>query len=200
MQAFDPNANGEDQEPSPSSAGDPPIVPDEAKTTQQKFDEIVAQLSDLSTNTADQKTAPPSESEKTADNLSFPTAPWVTGPRIEPPNPQDWADQTERESSWDHPGASPRDWDDDDEILQAIDRFVPGDPGFELSRDPVRNVGWFLTLFGGLALLFAAIFMRPMHPPTMVILAAMFLGGLGLLIWRMPSGRDGHDRDSGAVV
>lgn len=193
MQTSDPSAAPDDQGDSSDSEGTPELVPDRPKTTEEIWDEIVAQLSDLSTKEADDKTAPPQEPEKERQGLSFPTAPWVTGPRIEPisePDSQEYEDDSR--------SSSPRDWSDDDILLNEIDRFIAPDPELELSKDPVRNVGWFLTGLAGLALLVSAIFMRPVHGPSMLILLVLFLGGIALLIWRMPSTR--NDSDSGAVV
>lgn len=193
MQTSDPSAASDDQGDSSDSEGTPELVPDQPKTTEEIWDEIVAQLSDLSTKETDDKTAPPQESEKEPQGLSFPTAPWVTGPRIEnlsdsDPDEHDFADRS----------SSPRDWADDDFLLHEIDRFIEPDPELELSKDPVRNVAWFLTTLAGMALLVSAIFMRPVHGPSMLILLVLFLGGIALLIWRMPSTR--NDSDSGAVV
>ena len=193
MQTSDPSAASDDQGDSSDSEGTPEPVPDRPKTTEEIWEEIVAQLSDLSTKEADDKTAPPQEPEKERPGLSFPTAPWVTGPRIEPisePDPQEY--------EFDPRSANPRDWSDDDILLNEIDRFIAPDPELELSKDPVRNVGWFLTGLAGMALLVSAIFMRPVHGPSMLILLVLFLGGIALLIWRMPSTR--NDLDSGAVV
>lgn len=193
MQTSDPSAASDDQGDSSDSEGTPELVPDQPKTTEEIWDEIVAQLSDLSTKEADDKTAPPQEPEKERQGLSFPTAPWVTGPRVEPT----WEPDPEEYDFAPRPG-SPRDWVDDDLLLSEIDRFIEPNPELELSKDPVRNVGWFLTTLTGMTLLVSAIFMRPVHGPSMLILFGLFLGGIALLIWRMPSTR--NETDSGAIV
>ncbi|XBH23104.1 hypothetical protein V5R04_07840 [Jonesiaceae bacterium BS-20] len=180
--------NSRDSEPESASSA--------AQTPEEAWEQIVAQLSDLSTKAADEITAPPEMEEKQPKELSFPTAPWVTGPRIEPVAQDDAWDTLDHGSP-----TSPRDWDDDQMILESIDRFIQPDPALELSADPVRNVGWFLTILAGLALLISAIFMRPVHGPSMLILLALFLGGIALLIWRMPTSPGGSSgSDSGAVV
>lgn len=198
MQTPDSTAADDDQTGNADSQHDSEAesASSSAQTPEEAWEQIVAQLSDLSTKAADEIIAPPEMDEKQAKNLSFPTAPWVTGPRIEP---------VSEEGDWEHTSSdhvtSPRDWEDDQLILESIDRFIQPDPALELSADPVRNVGWFLTVLAGIALLISAVFLRPVHGPSMLILLVLFLGGIGLLIWRMPNSPGGSSgADSGAIV
>jgi hypothetical protein len=160
--------------------------------TAQVFDEIVSELSDLSTESADDKTA---RTVSNQDDLNFPRAPWVDSAA--------WSgrDTTSDEMSAGPVAAgTPRDWADDDVILDELDAFQQPDPAFELSRDPARNLGWFLTLFGIVGLFITYLFTGTQLRLAIIALAVMFVGGVALLIWRMPTERSSLDSDGGAQV
>lgn len=202
MQTSEPSLPQDPQDGDSHSSDEPEQEPVPSKSPEEIWEEIVAQLSDLSTNMADGKTSPPQSPSSEPKKLRFPTAPWVSRPWQDPresaePGPTEPAELT-GETDWQ--SSDPRNWQDDQNVLMEIDRFVEPDPPLELSADPVRNVGWFLTVVAGLAMLVSAVFMRPVHAPSMLILLGLFLGGIALLIWRMPNPPDGTSQDSGAVV
>ncbi len=161
--------------------------------TAQVFDEIVSELSDLSTEFADDKTA---RTVSEQDTLNFPRAPWVDSTAWSGKN----SASAEISPAVGAAGNTPRDWADDDVILDELDAFTQPDPAFELSRDPARNLGWFLTLFGIVGLLITYLFTGTQMRLAMITLALMFIGGIALLIWRMPTERSALDSDGGAQV
>ncbi len=79
------------------------------------------------------------------------------------------------------------------------DRFVPPDPEPIGGADPVLTLGWVATAG---SLLAALVLVVLASPPRWLLLAlgAALLCGIGLLLWRMPAGRDEDDHDDGAVV
>lgn len=164
----EPNA----EEPSERESQQPDYLTDPA-ATEQAFQQIVSELSDLSMNDPNDETKRAVSGQSDAPTFDFPSAPWVDRPTA----------ASERST----PGRGPRDWDDDLDALEQIDAFVEPDPKFELSHDPVRNLGWFLVTISLVGMLLTALFTRPQHGPTLLILGAMLIVGAGLLVWRMPN-------------
>jgi len=99
---------------------------------------------------------------------------------------------------------SGRDWDGTEQIEAAEhevdehEHFVPPEPPPVLGGDPLLTLAWFavagIPVFWVVVLAWTA--------PQMLIYASvvLFLGGLGVLFWRMPHRRDPDDDDTGAVV
>lgn len=150
--------------------------------TERAWQEIVSELSDLSTDVANVETA---RTEAAELDLNFPRAPWVDqdlgAPAVTPP------------------ARGPRDWNEDQMLLDEMDAFQPPDPQFSLSSDPARNLGWFLTGFSMVGFLLAAVVFKPIHTPTLAILGALFVCGIALLIWRLPKHRDLDSHDGAQV-
>lgn len=96
--------------------------------------------------------------------------------------------------------ADPRAWAPDPEVAEAEDHFVPPDPEPVLGGDPLLTMAWSAVV--GAALLVVVVVVGWRDAPTWVLQAAgaAFLGGAGLLVWRMPHDRDEDDDDPGAVV
>lgn len=147
------------------------------QATDKAFNEIVSELLDLSTDQHDQETSLTADPK---EKQVFPVAPWVT------------------DGSWGHSeGNDPRGWKIDQETIDEIDAFQQPDPPLELSKDPARNLGWFLTISSLLTALISYIFVRGSQPMLFAILGIMFMIGLALLIWRMPENHE-SDLDGGA--
>lgn len=165
----------------------------DAEATEKAFQGIISELSDLST---DQHSGETSRTEQRSDGFNFPRAPWVEQDQ------NDLSDPTPQYTR--NPGAhrttsDPRGWQDDQEVLDQIDAFVPPNPRFELSKDPARNLGWFLTTFALLGAVLTYMFAKTIDQFTFAVLGILFIAGAGLLVWRMPSNKD-QDPHGGAQV
>ena len=153
-------------------------------TDEDVWQGIVAQLGDL--DGYDGSTPP--TPEPTA--LDFPVAPWVADRRVVRPA-QD---------------LSGRDWDGSSQYgeaeatIDAEEHFVPPDPGPVLSGDPLLTMAWFAAV--GMPIFLLVVLVAWQNAPVALIQAAgvVFVIGVGLLVWRMPSRRDPGDDDTGAVV
>ncbi|MBI9114244.1 hypothetical protein [Sanguibacter suaedae] len=162
----------------PSGSG-PASDPSDRSTTDEAWARIVAELSDLSTDPEPERTPSGEDGPPPAEVLGFPTAPWVGSPRTPRPS-----------------ASGPRDWDGDD---GDEGEFVPPDPGFRLGDDKVRNLGWAAVVAAPLLGVLAAIFWRTAPTELFVAATAVFLTGVGVLVWRLPTDRD-DPGDGGAVV
>lgn len=157
--------------------------------TDAAWQEIVAELSDLSTDSGDDLTAPPATE---GGGFDFPVAPWVdqppgstppATPRVEPSGARSWVVSDEARALQDAEGA-----------------FVPPDPAFELGADRLRNLGWFAVVAAPLLALLALVIWREAPSTVYMALVGVFLAGAGLLVWRMPTDRDDDSHGSGAIV
>ncbi|KQY47808.1 hypothetical protein [Cellulomonas sp. Root137] len=142
-------------------------------------------------------TAPPSgTTAEPATGLSFPVAPWVADRRVVRP-----AQEPTRE-----PELSGRDWDgtsqidDAESAVDAEEHFVPPDPGPVLGGDPLLTMAWFAAAGVPVFLLVVLVAWRDAPPALVQAAAALFVVGVGVLLWRMPHRRDPGDDDTGAVV
>lgn len=169
-------------EPGPDQPADPTDRVDlsDPGQTDTAWQQIVAELSDLSTDPDPELTAP---APVTSPTFDFPVAPWVPGPSHETSDPRAWRRSPEAEA-----------------LDDADGEFVPPDPGFSLSTDRMRNLGWFAVVSAPVA----AILVRTLWAlaPSQIYLAlsAAFLAGVGLLVWRLPSDHDDDPGSGGAVV
>lgn len=94
----------------------------------------------------------------------------------------------------------PRAWAPDPALEEAEDHFVPPDPGPVLGGDPLLTMAWVAAL-GVPALVVLAVVVGARLPAVVLqVGAAVFLAGLGVLLWRMPRGDDDAPRGPGAVV
>jgi|GEM_PF-1785727 len=179
-------------EPDANDAQDnSPLQPDiftDPAATERAFQEIVSGLSDLSTNGANDETKRANTAQHEPRSLA---------------SQVDAHDDAGSNFDAGHHATvaphGPRDWQDSPEIVAQIDGFMEPNPEFQLSKDPVRNLGWFLSGLSLIGLFGSAIFMRTASAGTYLVLGALFILGAGLLIWRMPTTRH-HDNDSGAQV
>lgn len=178
----DPVGPGEDREPSEDVPAGPMVPPDLSDPGQAEaaWQQIVAELSDLSTNPDTERTAP---TPRPGPTFNFPVAPWVHEPAPVTSDPRTWRRSAEAEA-----------------LEDAEDSFVPPDPGPMLSADRMRNLGWFAVIAAPLAALVAVVFWTIVPAEAFVALAAVFLAGLGVLVWRLPDGRDDGPGSGGAVV
>ena len=169
-------------EPVPDQATEPPDRVDltDPGQTEAAWQQIVADLSDLSTDPDPELTAP---SPATSPTFDFPVAPWVPGPSHETSDPRAWRRSPEAEA-----------------LEDADGEFVPPDPGFSLSTDRMRNLGWFAVVAAPVAAVVVTIFWTAAPSEAFLALSGAFLAGVGVLVWRLPSDRDDGPGSGGAVV
>jgi hypothetical protein len=202
-----PRPDDPDEGVQPPGADEPPAAgpPDHAAPPSPTDDEvwaaIVADLGELegfdeSEDPPVTPTAPPSATTEPATGLSFPVAPWVADRRVVRP-----AQEPARE-----PELSGRDWDgtsqidDAESTVDADEHFVPPDPGPVLGGDPLLTMAWFAAAGVPIFLLIVLVAWRDAPPALLQAAAALFVVGVGVLLWRMPHRRDPDDDDTGAVV
>lgn len=169
-------------EPVPDQSAEPTdrLDPSDPLQTETAWQQIVAELSDLSTNPDTELTAP---TPVTSPAFDFPVAPWVSEPAHETSDPRAWRRSAEAEA------------------LEVADgEFVPPDPGFALSTDRMRNLGWFAVVAAPLAAVLVTLFWTLAPSQVYLVLTAAFLAGVGLLFWRLPVDRDDDPGSGGAVV
>lgn len=153
---------------------------DAAPVDDEQWAAIVAQLGDV--DSADAPSGPA---------LDFPVAPWV-GSRVV-------------RGADDAPAAA-RDWDGTaqyDEAEADVDEeegFVPPDPGPVLGGDPLLTMAWMAAAGMPLFLLVMLVAWRSAPAALVQAACAVFVLGVAVLVWRMPSRRDPGDDDTGAVV
>lgn len=184
--ADDDTLDPEDEQPRGYSSQD--RSPMDQHQTDAAWEEIVAELSDLSTDPGGDLTAPPATESRAFD---FPVAPWVDAPTDPAPEP------APRPEVSGHRG-----WvigEEAQALQEAEDHFVPPDPEFELSADRMRNLGWFAVVAAPVLAVLALVLWRDAPTTFYVALVAAFLAGAGVLVWRLPTHRD-DDSDGGAVV
>lgn len=186
----DPDDPGEDTghaEPS-SSADEAPADAsrrdDELGDVDARWRQIVAELGDLDT-----AGTPPTGPEPHA--------------RTGRPDPRPGTDDGHASAapSTPAPGSDPRAWQPDPAVEEAEDHFVPPDPGPVLGGDPLLTMAWTATVGVPALVVVAAVVWRDIPMSVLTAAGAVFLAGVGLLLWRMPHRRDDErDDDPGAVV
>ncbi len=140
-----------------------------------------------------------------SEGLDFPVAPGVDSPfrdrtRVVRPAQPDAGEPTDPLAS-----ATGRDWDgtsqyDDAEAdVDEQESFVAPDPGPVLGGDPLLTMAWFGAA-GVPLLLLVVLIVWPQAPAALIQAACVvFVLGVAVLVWRMPTRRDRQD-DDGAVV
>jgi len=118
------------------------------------------------------------------------------------------ADAPEAPAATPSAGQGPRDWPVTPEV-EALEEteshFTPPDPEPVLSRDPLLTLAWALVV-GVPVLVVLGVVVRAAVPVLRIpgwsgpVAGALFLAGLGVLLWRMPHRRDPDDHGTGAVV
>lgn len=93
----------------------------------------------------------------------------------------------------------PRAWSRDPEVEEQETHFQPPDPGPVLGGDPLLTMAWAAVVGAPLLFLLSVTFWRSAPAVLLQVAAALFVGGLGVLLWRMPHRRD-DDSGPGAVV
>ena len=173
---------------------------DREPTDDEVWAAIVAELGELdgydgAEPSPEPESVPPTgASTEPTSGLSFPVAPWVADRRVVRPA----ADAT--------PELSGRDWDGTSQIddaeasIDAEEHFVPPDPGPVLGGDPLLTMAWCAAAGVPIFLLIVLVVWRDAPPALVQAAAALFVVGVGVLLWRMPHRRDPDDDDTGAVV
>ncbi|GEK19715.1 hypothetical protein [Cellulomonas xylanilytica] len=206
-----PRPDDSDDGVQPTGADDPPPssdasgeLPDHAAPPEPTDDEvwaaIVAELGELdgygsTEQSPEPESVPPTAaSTEPTSGLSFPVAPWVADRRVIRPA----ADAT--------PELSGRDWDGTSQIddaeasIDEEEHFVPPDPGPVLGGDPLLTMAWCAAAGVPIFLLVVLVVWRDAPTALVQAAAALFVVGVGVLLWRMPHRRDPDDDDTGAVV
>lgn len=96
-----------------------------------------------------------------------------------------------------------RSWQPDPAVEEeAEDHFVPPDPGPVLGGDPLLTMAWVAAVGVPVLLVVVGVVWRDVPMSWLAAAGAVFLAGVGLLLWRMPHGDDDdpYDDDPGAVV
>ena len=211
-----PRPDDPDDGVQPTGADDPPAVPDAAdgpgdglpdhdvpsqRTDDEVWAAIVADLGELDgydgteRSTEPESVPPTGAGAESASGLSFPVAPWVADRRVVRPA-----------ASSAEPELSGRDWDGTSQIddaeasMDAEEHFVPPDPGPVLGGDPLLTMAWCAAAGVPIFLLIVLVAWRDAPPALVQAAAALFVVGVGVLLWRMPHRRDPDDDDTGAVV
>ncbi|PFG43486.1 hypothetical protein ATJ88_2183 [Isoptericola jiangsuensis] len=127
-------------------------------------------------------------------------------PRV--PDPVDGGSPTAQDAPGTAPASGPRDWPttpEDAALEEHATHFVPPDPGPITDREPLTSLAW--TVVVAVPLLLVLRVVVGAFVPTFTVpgwltptLGALFLAGVGVLVWRMPHRRDPDDTDPGAVV
>jgi len=128
---------------------------------------------------------------------AFPVAPWVEHRVVRPSLPGGEPDGS---------GLTGRDWDGTsqyDEAEASVDEqehFVPPDPGPVLGGDPLLTMAWFAV--AGMPILLLVVLIAWRSAPSALVQAAciVFVLGVAVLVWRMPTHRDPSGDDTGAQV
>lgn len=98
----------------------------------------------------------------------------------------------------------PRDWAagvESADVGDEEDGFVPPDPGPVLGGDPLLTMAWTAVIAVPVVLIASTLLTYEVPTALFVVLAAVFMAGAGVLIWRLPSHRPHEDDgDDGAVV
>lgn len=170
---------------------DPGVSPDDDARADdeiaQRWAEIVADLG----KSGDAGTAEPVDPDPARDStrgVTYPVAPWVDASERRPP----------RELSG-------RDWAGTDQIdaaeseIDALEHFVPPDPGPVFGGDPLLTMAWLGAAGVPIAMLIGLVVWQ--GAPTRLLQGAgvVFVLSCALLVWRLPRHRADSD-DSGAVV
>lgn len=95
--------------------------------------------------------------------------------------------------------ADPRAWSVDPEVEEQDTHFVPPDPGPVLGGDPLLTLAWGAVVGAPLLMLLSVTLWRSAPTVLLQVVGAVFVAGLGILLWRMPDRRH-HDDGPGAVV
>lgn len=151
--------------------------------------EIVARLQ------ADAPTGSASPPDADGHRSDPPREPWLpTSPAPAEPGPV----PTGRPPGAPSP-TDPRGWSRDPEVEDEETHFQPPDPGPVLGGDPLLTMAWAAVVGAPLLFLLSVTFWRSVPTVLLQVAAALFVGGLAVLLWRMPHRRD-DDAGPGAVV
>jgi len=174
--------------PGPGAERPDPGADSSAPVDDAAWAAIVAQLNDVDSADA------PTRTDEAPDTtgLDFPVAPWVTTPHVV--------------RAADEPPAAGRDWDgtsqydDAEATVDEAEAFQPPDPGPVLGGDPLLTMAWLAA--AGMPIFLLVVLIAWSGAPAALVQAAcvVFVLGVGVLVWRMPSHRDPGDDDTGAVV
>lgn len=92
-----------------------------------------------------------------------------------------------------------RGWAPDPVAEEEEDHFQPPDPGPVLGGNPLLTMAWTVAIGVPLLALLVVVVWRDVPPLVLQVAGVVFLGAVGLLLWRMPHTRDDDD-GPGAVV
>ncbi len=157
-----------------------PVAPRSQREFDERWERIVAELGDGEPGAwpPDEPTAPPDDPDRGGRVVRAAGEPRELSGR-------DWAGSDQYEAA--------------EEAVDEQEHFVPPDPGPVLGTDPLRTLTWSVAV--GVPVLWMVILVAWQHPPGWLgpVLAALFLGAVAVLVWRMPHSRD-PGGGSGAVV
>jgi hypothetical protein len=106
-------------------------------------------------------------------------------------------------------GGGPRDWaaggepaDEVDEVDEVDDEggFVPPDPGPVLGGDPLLTMAWAGVIAVPIVLVASTVLNYAVPTWLFIAIGAVFVVGVGVLVWRLPSHGPTDGDGNGAVV
>lgn len=184
-----------------NSRPEPEELADE--TVDARFADLVATLDDLDSGTGTTyRTATGDVSRGGLTDRGSGTTPQDGTSAEDTPDPDGPAPPATR-------ATGPRDWPITPEVEaleEADSHFTPPEPEPLLNdSDPLLTMAWFAVAGIPVLALVAVITVAAiptLHIPPLVgqVALGLFLGGLAILLWRMPHRRDPEDDDPGAIV
>lgn len=184
-------------------AADQPVPPEGSDAPggddEETWASLVARLEEVDSGDDDGRTTVEGGSAAAAGPRvgSFPVAPWVEQRVVRPAEPAAGAAGRELDGrDWD--GTSQ--YDDAEASVDEQEHFVPPDPGPVLGGDPLLTMAWFAV--AGMPIFLLVVLIAWRSAPSALVQAAcvVFLLGVAVLVWRMPTHRDASDDDTGAQV
>ncbi|MDR0505046.1 MAG: hypothetical protein LBG70_04480 [Bifidobacteriaceae bacterium] len=94
-------------------------------------------------------------------------------------------------------GDGPRDWQVNEDLEE--EHFVPPQPPPIGRSEPLLVLAWVAVVGSALCLMIVGLTHWPIHWMVRNALVVALLGGIGLLVWRMPQQRE-NPEDNGAQV
>ena len=157
-------------------------------TVAERWAELTADLGELHVPTDDElRDVPDAASGPSGPSEPFgPSQPGAPSPEPRP-GPRDYEPAPETDG-------------DEEDPSSGIDGFVPPDPDPFSHADPALALGWVSTIGSLVVGLILFVLYRSLPDWVLTTLAVTLIGGIALLLWRMPAGPDDRGPGDGAVV
>ncbi len=194
VQRSDDDADGRDERTAGESGtpGDGGVAPRSQRDFDERWEQIVAELGDDVSGAWADGAASPDDATRADDEPDGAMPAEGRGGRVVRPaaeprdlSGRDWAGSDQYEAA--------------EDAVDDLEHFVPPDPGPVLGNDPLRTMTWSVAV--GVPVLWVIMLVAWHNPPGWLapVAAVLFLGAVGVLVWRMPHHRD-PGGGTGAVV